>query len=193
MSTMTLPVVMAVADEEELEVSAITEASSPVEDKWASIDISDPELSFYRDRTMAILKRYARMSIEVGRLPSVLGRELFRGHVTGYQVGTFEDVVIFVHDVERCVAQLDAFSRQLVGKCILLDYSQQEVARMMHVGLRTIQRELPDALDQLTLLFLRGGIMKEKSHRAKASKKSCQGGENDDSFVSDCVDWKNNF
>ena len=94
MSTMTLPVVMAVADEEELEVSAITEANLPVEDKWASTDTSDPELSFYRDRTMAILKRYARMSIEVGRLPSVLGRELFRGHVTGYQVGTFEDVVI---------------------------------------------------------------------------------------------------
>ena len=188
MSTMTLPALMAVADEAELDVAA-----TEPEEAWALMEASDPELSFYRDRTMAILKRYARMSIEVGRLPSVLGRELFRGHVTGYQVGTFEDVVIFVHDVERCLAKLDAFSQQVVGKCILLDYSQMEVARMMHVGLRTIQRELPDALDQLTLLFLRAGIMREKSSRPRARKKPCQGGKRGDCLVSDCANGKNNF
>lgn len=193
MSTTMLPTLMAVADKAELDVLATEDAKSEAEHEWDSMDASDPDLCLYRDRTVAILKRYARMSIEVGRLPSVLGRELFRGHVTGYQVGTFEDVVIFVHDVERCVAKLDAFSQQVVGKCIVLDYSQVEVARMMHVGLRTIQRELPDALDQLTLLFLRTGIMRERSSRPRARRKACQGGENGDAHVSDCVDGKNKF
>ena len=43
------------------------------------IDVSrDPDIWLYRERTIALLKRYLRISIEVGRLPSLLGRELFR-------------------------------------------------------------------------------------------------------------------
>ena len=38
----------------------------------------NPDLWLYRPRTVAILKRYMRMSVEVGRLPSLLGREIFR-------------------------------------------------------------------------------------------------------------------
>ena len=41
-----------------------------------------------------------RLSVEVGRLPSVLGREFFRARVSSYHVSTFEDTVIFVHDME---------------------------------------------------------------------------------------------
>ena len=60
------------------------------------------DLSAYHDRTIALLRRYFRMSLEIGRMPSVLGREVFRARVTSYRVQTFEDAVIFVHDVERC-------------------------------------------------------------------------------------------
>ena len=59
--------------------------------------------SAYRGRTTALLRRYFRMSLDVGRLPSVLGREFFRARVTSYHVHSFEDVVILVHDVERCL------------------------------------------------------------------------------------------
>src|SRR5579864_1098219 len=52
----------------------------------------------YRGRTVAMLRRYMRYSIETGRLPSLLGREFFRAKVTSYTVVTFEDRVIFVHD-----------------------------------------------------------------------------------------------
>jgi len=50
----------------------------------------------YRGRTVAMLRRYMRYSIETGRLPSLLGREFFRAKVTSYTVVTFEDRVIFV-------------------------------------------------------------------------------------------------
>jgi hypothetical protein len=38
---------------------------------------SNPDLWLYRDRTVALLRRYMRISIEVGRMPSLLGREFF--------------------------------------------------------------------------------------------------------------------
>jgi len=57
----------------------------------------DPTLCLYRGRTIAMLKRYLRQSIEVGRMPSLLGREIFRAKITAYRATSFEDSVIFVH------------------------------------------------------------------------------------------------
>ena len=42
----------------------------------------DPDLWLYRERTLGMLRRYQRLSVEVGRLPSLLGREFFRTRVT---------------------------------------------------------------------------------------------------------------
>lgn len=33
----------------------------------------DPDLWLYRERTLGMLRRYQRLSVEVGRLPSLLG------------------------------------------------------------------------------------------------------------------------
>ena len=61
----------------------------------------------YRDRTVALLRRYARASVEVGRLPSLLGREYFRAKVSSYPMTSFEDIVIFVHDMDNlCGAEV---------------------------------------------------------------------------------------
>ena len=49
------------------------------------------ELAFYRKYTEAMLRRYLRISIQSGRVPSLLGRELFQGNVTSYRVHSFED------------------------------------------------------------------------------------------------------
>src|SRR5438874_12809166 len=67
----------------------------------------EDEICQYRHRTRALLRRYFYTSVEVGRLPSLLGRELFRSKVTSYRMSSFEDAVIFVHDVERALEQLD--------------------------------------------------------------------------------------
>lgn len=115
----------------------------------------------YRDRTAALLKRYGRASVEVGRLPSLLGREFFRSRVTSYSMSSFEDMVIFVHDVESALARLNSFHQRLIGMSILEDYSLPEVARLMRRPLRTVERELPEALDRLSGMFLRGGLLNE--------------------------------
>jgi hypothetical protein len=54
----------------------------------------EPQMAFYRKYTEAMLRRYMRMSMEAGKVPSLLGQEMFRGHVTSYRVESFEDVVI---------------------------------------------------------------------------------------------------
>src|SRR6516225_2715940 len=87
---------------------------------------ADPNLWMYRARTVALLRKYSRLSVEVGRIPSLLGREFFRTQVTSYHMSTFEDVVIFVHDVERSLEKLDRFEQKLMAKIVLLEYTQEE-------------------------------------------------------------------
>ena len=117
------------------------------------------DMWLYRDRTVALLKRYARASVEVGRLPSLLGRECFRSRVTSYSMTSFEDVVIFVHDVEGALAGLDVFHRRLIAMNVLEEYNFPEVARLLSCPLRTVEREVPEALDTLSRIFLEGGLL----------------------------------
>ncbi len=72
---------------------------------------TEMELWPYRRRTVALLRRYARASVEVGRLPSLLGREFFRSRVTSYTMRNFEDVVIFVADMEQAIEKLNALEK----------------------------------------------------------------------------------
>src|SRR5213595_1864655 len=90
-------------------------STSSLESAPAYIDGVNPDFWLYRARTIALLKRYLRISIEVGRLPSILGRELFRSKVTSYRMSSFEDEVIFVHVVERALSQLDGFAKQVIA------------------------------------------------------------------------------
>ena len=119
----------------------------------------DPDLWLYRERTMALLRRYLQASIEVGRLPSLLGRELFRSRVTSYSMASFEDGVIFVHDVERALQQLSEIGRQLISVMVFQDYSQNETAELLRCGRRTVRREFAAALDRISELFLAGGLL----------------------------------
>lgn len=113
-----------------------------------------PEMAFYRKYTEGMLRRYFRMSLEAGRVPSMLGRDLFRARVTNYTIRSFEDVVIFVQDVESCVKQMDAFDAKLLQRIAIQEYTQAEAAQMMHMSERTVMRRYYEALDELTAVFL---------------------------------------
>src|SRR5437868_3882895 len=45
----------------------------------------EAELSLYRRYTIELLRRYMRMSMELGRMPSIIGREFFRARVSSYR------------------------------------------------------------------------------------------------------------
>ncbi|MBB5340706.1 sigma-70 family RNA polymerase sigma factor [Tunturiibacter gelidoferens] len=113
-----------------------------------------PELAFYRKYTEGMLRRYVRLSMEAGRAPSLLGREMFRGKVTSYRVHSFEDVVIFVHDVETCLKKLDEGQQHLIRRIALQEFTQAETAGLLGLSLRSVHRQYADALDELTEIFL---------------------------------------
>jgi hypothetical protein len=119
----------------------------------------NPDLWLYRKRTVGLLRRYMRFSIETGRLPSLVGREFFRAKVTYYTATTFEDRVIFVRDVEKCLDRLEYWDQQLIARIILQEYGQEQAARILHCGLRTVERRLPEVIDLLSEDFLRVGLL----------------------------------
>jgi len=139
------------------------------------------ELSKYRDRTRALLHRYFRTALEVGRLPSLLGREFFRAKVSSYRMHTFEDAVIFVHDVERCLEALDSLDQKLIATIIFQDYSPDDVPLLLNCARATVFRRFPEALDELSRIFLASGLLVEIP---------CQEAKNVTSEVSDCEQTK---
>lgn len=151
---------------------------------------SEPSIWLYRHRTIAMLKRYLRLSIEVGRMPSLLGREFFRSKVTAYKASSFEDSVIFVHDVERCLDRLDRFEKRLIATIVLQEYTHDEAAIRLHCWRRTVGRRFPEAIDALSELFLKGGLLRRLELVGSSEEKSCQEGKIDDFSVTDSEEAK---
>jgi hypothetical protein len=157
-------------------------------ERLAPVDEQARERKIYRARTVAMLRRYMRYSIETGRVPSILGREFFRAKVTSYTVVTFEDRVIFVHDMEKCLAKLDEFSQQLIARHILQEHDRWATAKLLHCSEKTVRRLIPIALDVLSEILRDVGLMEQLN---ASSRKSCQGGFQSQNLVSDCDKSKN--
>ena len=113
-----------------------------------------PQLAFYRKYTEAILRRYMRMSLDVGRVPSILGREMFRARVSNYRMESFEDAVIFCHDVERCIQRLTASEQLLIEHITFKQYTVAEAAHLLRTTPKAIIWQYTNALDRLTRIFL---------------------------------------
>jgi len=140
----------------------------------------DPDLWCYRDRTVALLRRYLRLAVEVGRLPSLLGREFFRTRITRYHTQTFEDSVIFVHDVENCLDLLDGADRKLIGMIVLQEHSHEQTASLLQCTRRTIVRQYSEALDRVSMIFLEREILSRLPPKEPTSPEACQGGKIDE-------------
>ncbi len=112
-------------------------------ERQAAAEDRERDRRTYRGRAVAMLPRYMRYSIETGRLPSLLGREFFRAKVTSYTVVTFEDRVIFVHDMEKCLDRLDEFSRQIIARHILQEHDQEATRRLLGCTERTVRTYVP--------------------------------------------------
>lgn len=111
-------------------------------------------LAFYRKHTVALLHRYMRTSMEMGRTPCVLGKMVFRGRVSSYRISCFEDLVIFIFDVEKCLKRLDAASQAAIAHIALEDFTFEEAAAITGSSARSMARIYGAALDRLTQWFL---------------------------------------
>src|SRR5664280_1811919 len=111
-------------------------------------------LPFYRAGTERMLRRYFRLSLDLGSLPSILGGEVFRGVVSSSRMHTFEDFVIFVHDMERCMEKLDPASLETIAALVFLDQSQEEAGKSLGLSRRQVERRYSTALDRLSYRLL---------------------------------------
>ena len=165
------------------------EAVERVPERDGALD-PNPDLRAYRRRTVNMLRRYLRYSLETGRVPSLLGGEYFRTGVTSYGVVTFEDRVIFVHDMESCLQRLDDFSVQLIARHTLQEHDLEATARLLQCNEKTIRRAIPAALDQLSEILLAVGLLEKLD---SMSENSCQGGQSDEFPASDCEESEKIF
>ena len=94
---------------------------------------------------------------------------MFRAKITTYTTTTFEDRVIFVHDVEGCLERLAAFDQKIIARIIFQEYDHEGGARALHCTRRTIERRLPEVLDELSEDFLRVGMLVELPARRPRS------------------------
>jgi hypothetical protein len=150
----------------------------------------NPNLRAYRRRTVNLLRRYLRYSLETGRVPSLLGGEYFRTGVTSYGVVTFEDRVIFVHDMESCLQRLGDFPLQLIARHTLQEHDLEATARLLHCNEKTIRRAIPAALDQMSEILLEVGLLEKMN---PTEENSCQGGPSDEIPASDCEESEKIF
>jgi hypothetical protein len=127
------------------------EAAPPVE----------PEVTyaFYRKHTEKLLRRYLYASMQVGRSPNLLGDSVGRGWVSSRKVRTFEDALIFVLDVERCLKRLSAFDRQMITRVVIQEYTQTEAAALLGISVRTVCTKLPQAIDRLTKTLVESELL----------------------------------
>jgi hypothetical protein len=116
-------------------------------------------LGFYRRHTEKMLRRYLYASMQVGRSPSILGDPVARGWCSSRPVRTFEDAVIFVLDIEKCLDQLGSLDRQMLSRIVLQEYTQEETALMLGMSVRAISYKFPQALDRLTEKLLQTGLL----------------------------------
>jgi len=116
-------------------------------------------LAFYRKHTESMLRRYLYASMQVGRAPSILGDPVARGWVSSRPVRTFEDAVIFVLDIEKCIGQLGSLDRQMLSRIVLQEYTQAEAASLLGMSVRTISYKFPQALDRLTEKLLEASLL----------------------------------
>ena len=63
-----------------------------------------------------------------------------------------------MHDVEQALDQLQLFQRQMIAAVLFQEYTHEEAAEVLHCGRRTITREFPLAVDQISEIFLAGRV-----------------------------------
>ncbi len=147
----------------------------------SSFHVPDRELRLYRGRTLSLLRRFFCSSLEIGRLPSLLGREIFRARVTSYRAASFEDAVIFVHDVERTLDSLPPFDQQVLARLVFQQYTQPEVARRLGLTERHLRRAFGLALDRTAQAFLERRLLTplfcHQLEPIPVTRKTCQEAE----------------
>jgi DNA-directed RNA polymerase specialized sigma24 family protein len=139
-------------------VAASPSVAAPAWEEFPEID-PPPEMVCYRSQALAIVRHFFELSSQVGRLPSLLGREFFRARVSHHAIPSFEDQIVFARDVELCLARLNDNHSDVLTLVGLYNFSNEEVAEMLHRSRSVIHECFAAALDAIAEIFLEAGLL----------------------------------
>jgi hypothetical protein len=117
---------------------------------------------FFRGQTLAIIRHFFEIASQIGRLPSILGREFFRARVSHHAIPSFEEQAVFVHDVERALGRLNDDDAEVIALVGLFQYSLDEAAALLGRSRTNVAVRFADSVDRLAELFLTAGLLQEK-------------------------------
>ncbi len=144
------------------------------QEEWRQEELFDidprPEVLCFRGQTLAIMRHFFELSSQVGRLPSLLGREFFRAKVSHHAIPSFEEQVVFVRDVELCLARLSDEHGEMITLVGLYDFSRDEIAEMLRCSKTWVQQHVVQAVDALSEIFLQTGVLRED----RPDRRQCQ-------------------
>ena len=171
------------------------EGEEQIASRQSGVAVPISSLAFYRRYTELLLRRYMAVSMHMGRVSSILGSCAFRGRVSSYKIRSFDDAVIFVYDVEKCLKVLSEEQAELIERIALQEYTQAEAAELTRQSLRTVVRKYGEAVDRLTQVFLEKDLLEvgpAYSGREEASDEVDE--EDDEEFGEEvCAEEEDNF
>jgi len=116
---------------------------------------------FFRGQTLAIVRHFFEIASQIGRLPSIMGREFFRAKVSHHAIPSFEEQAVFVHDVEAALGRLREEDAEVIALVGLFQYSLDDVAAMLGRSRSGVAGRFADSIDRLAELFLAAGLIHE--------------------------------
>lgn len=120
----------------------------------------EPETVCYRGQALAILRHFFEMSCQLGRLPSILGREFFRARVSHHTIPSFEDQALFAHDIRQALNKLEDSEVDVLTLVGLYDLNLDEAAKLLRCSSGYVSQRFAEALAHLTQIFLDSGILR---------------------------------
>jgi len=148
-------------------------APAPASEKPVEEIDPRPEMVCFRGQTLALVRHYVELSSQLGRLPSLMGREFFRARVSHHAIPSFEEQAVFVRDVELSIGKLSAEHQEIVMIAGLYNFTHDEIAGMLHISRSAVRTWFAEALDALSEIFLRAGILSE--HRPDRRQRQVTG------------------
>ena len=134
---------------------------SRVQEAAEDYDNTRSDALFFRGQTLAIVRHFYEIASQIGRLPSILGREFFRAKVSHHAIPSFEEQAVFVHDVEAALGRLREEDAEVIALVGLFQYSLDDVAAMLGRSRSGVAGRFADSIDRLAELFLAAGLIHE--------------------------------
>jgi hypothetical protein len=132
----------------------------------------EPETVCYRGQTLAIVRHFFEMSCQLGRLPSILGREFFRAKVSHHAIPSFEDQALFAHDVQQALLKLEDEDVQVLTLVGFYDLTLEQAAALLGRSTGCLSQRYAEAIARLTQIFLDSGVLqRERPDRRQAQMK----------------------